>query len=95
LVFLRLGDERLRTSQSEPLRHQLFQPILGHGAVDLDDPRLKTLRFLSVRYGPSAGARRLPWSAMTSSVAYRRRPCRAATRRAMTDLPAPLPPPIQ
>jgi hypothetical protein len=49
----------------------------------------------SLRNGPSEGAHRLAWSGITSSVAYRDKPCRAATRRAMTDLPAPLPPPIQ
>jgi hypothetical protein len=47
------------------------------------------------RYGASSGVLRLAWSVITSSVEYTYIPCRVAIRRAMVDLPAPLPPPIQ
>jgi hypothetical protein len=45
--------------------------------------------------GLSFGVIRRACSAMDSSVAYTRRPWTAANRRAMDDLPDPLPPPIQ
>ncbi len=45
--------------------------------------------------GASCGLRRPSWSGIVSSVAYTRSPCRPATRRAIIDLPEPLPPPIQ
>lgn len=48
-----------------------------------------------LRYGASSGVLRLAWSGITSSVEYTCRPCWDAMRRAMVDLPAPLPPPIQ
>jgi hypothetical protein len=48
-----------------------------------------------LRYGASSGVLRLAWSGITSSVEYTCSPCWAAMRRAMVDLPAPLPPPIQ
>ena len=38
---------------------------------------------------------RLACGVIASSVEYSRKPCRCAMRRAVTDLPAPLPPPIQ
>jgi VIT1/CCC1 family predicted Fe2+/Mn2+ transporter len=49
----------------------------------------------SLSSGLSSRELRLAWSDITSSVAYRRRPCRAAMRRAIVDLPPALPPPIQ
>jgi hypothetical protein len=48
-----------------------------------------------LRYGASSGMLRRAWAGITSSVAHTCSPCWAAMRRAMVDLPAPLPPPIQ